>query len=184
MCCPPGLPGTIHLGCIVSMMPHFVFGAVVLRKFGYRLWEKRVMGLSCLFAFIAFIVVEGDVTANGMSFYTADSSIRAFGSFGSGACFFLRPIVGLLGAVGVMTLIRLVFDVVPFISCVAKIGTLTLGIYIFHLWPLQRLRCIAWIGSSRLSVVVTAIAMLLVFSLATWLLMEKTGRFRKWIWGK
>ena len=131
-----------------------------------------------------FIFFEGDVTTNGMSFYSADSSIRAFSSFDSSACSFLRPIVGMLGSVGVMTLVRMVFDAASFVGCVAKIGTLTLGIYIFHLWPLERLRGIAWIGSSRLSVVVTAIAMLLVFSLATWLLMEKTGRFRKWIWGK
>ena len=184
MCRPSSVPGTIHWGCLVSMMPHFIFGAIVLRKFGCRLWEKRMVGLSCLFAFIAFIFSEGDVAANGMSFYTADSTIRAFSSFDSGACFFLRPIVGLLGAIGVMTLIRLVFDIAPFISCVAKIGTLTLGIYIFHLWPLERLRSVAWVGSSRLSVAMTAIAMLAVFSVATWLLMEKTGRFRKLIWGK
>ena len=34
MCRPSVIPGTVHFGCIVSMMPHFVFGAVVLRKFG------------------------------------------------------------------------------------------------------------------------------------------------------
>ena len=166
------------------MMPHFVFGAVVLRKLGCRLWEKRMVGLSCLLLFIVFILVEGDVTSNGMSFYTADSTIRAFGSVDSCVCFFLRPIVGLLGSVGVMALIRLVFDAAPFIGSVAKIGTLTLGIYVFHLWPLERLRGVAWIGSSRFSVFVTAIVMLFFFSLVTWLLMEKTGRFRKLIWGK
>ena len=184
MCRPSSAPGAIHWGCLVSMMPHFVFGAIVLRKLGCHVWEKRMIGLSCLFAFIAFTLLEGDATSNGMSFYTADSTIRVFYSFDSGACFFLRPIVGLIGSIGVMALIRLGFDVAPFIGYVAKIGTLTLGIYIFHLWPLERLRGVAWIGSSRLSVVVTAITMLSVFSLVTWLLMEKTGRFRKLIWGK
>ena len=184
VCRPSGIHGVIHFGCLVSMMPHFVFGAVVLRKLDCRLWEKRMIGLPCLLLFIVFILVEGDVTSNGMSFYTADSTIRAFGSVDSCVTFFLRPLVGLLGSVGVMAFIRLVFDVAPFIGCVSKIGTLTLGIYIFHLWPLERLHGVAWIGSSRLSVVVTAIAMLSIASLATWLLMEKTGRFRKWIWGK
>ena len=119
-----------------------------------------------------------------MSFYTADSTIRTFGAFRSCVCFFLRPIVGIVGSIGVMYLIRIIFDVAPCVGRVAKVGTLTLGIYIFHLWPLERLRGIAWVGSSRWSVIVTSLAMLSVFSFVTWLLMEKTGRFRKLIWGK
>ncbi len=184
MCRPSYVHGNIHWGCVLSMMPHFTFGAIILRKFDNRLWEKRKIGLFCLVVFIAFVLLEGDVELNGMSFYTADSSIRTFGSFKSGVCFFLRPIVGILGSIGVMALIRMVLDIVPSLIWMAKIGTLTLGIYIFHLWPLGRLRGITWVGSSRLSVVVTSFLMLSIFACIPWLLMEKTGRFKKWIWGK
>ena len=183
MCRPSFMPGNIHWGCLIGMMPHFAFGAIVLRKFGYRLWENRKVGMFCFILFMLFVLLEGDVELNGMSFYTADSSIRTFSSLESGVCFFLRPIVGLLGSIGVMTLLRIAFDVAPFLRCVAKIGTLTLGIYIFHLWPLGRLRCVEWVGSGCLSVIATSLIMLLFFSLVTWLLMEKTGRFKKWIWG-
>lgn len=176
--------GAIHFSCILSMMPHFVFGAVVLRKFGFRLWENRKIGIPCLVAYIAFVLLEGDVNVNGMSFYTADSTISVLGAFRSCVCFFLRPIVGIVGSIGVMSLIKIIFDIAPWVGSVAKIGTLTLGIYIFHLWPLEHLRGIAWVGSSRWSVMATSFAMLSIFSLVTWLLVEKTGRFRKCIWGK
>ena len=181
---PSFIPGNIHWGCLINMMPHFAFGAIVMRKFGFRLWEHRKLGLLCFVAFVVFVLLEGNVESNGMSFYTSDSSIHALCSFKSRLCLFLRPIVGLIGSIGVMALLRVALDVAPSIRCVARIGTLTLGIYIFHLWPLGRLRSIAWVGSSRLSVVVTASMMLLIFSVGTWLLTEKTGRFKKWIWGK
>lgn len=183
MCLPLFMPEKIHYGCLTSMMPHFCFG-IVLRKFGVRLWEKKRVGLLCFMAFVCFTLVEGDVVTNGMSFYTADSTIRAFTSVRSSICFLLRPTIGLLGAIGVMSVIRIALDVAPFLSHISVIGRLTLGIYIFHLWPLERLRGIVWIGGSRMSVLLTSLAMLSIFSMVTWLLMEKTGRFRKWIWGK
>lgn len=184
MCLPLFVPGSIHWGCLTSMMPHFCFGAIVLRKFGLSLWENRKVGSLCFLAFLAVALLEGDVSTNGMSFYTADSSIRALSSARSCMCFLLWPTVGLLGAIGVMAMIRIALDVAPSLSRISVIGRLTLGIYIFHLWPLERLRGISWIGSCRMSVLLTSLAMLSVFSMVTWLLMEKTGRFRKWIWGK
>lgn len=143
MCRPSFVNGGIHFSCLLSMMPHFVFGAVVLRKFGLKVWENWKIGIPCLAAFVAFTLLEGDVEENGMSFYTADSTIRTFGSLKSCICFLLRPIVGILGSIGVMSLLRVMFDAIPFLGCIAKIGTLTLGIYIFHLWPLGRLRGVA-----------------------------------------
>ena len=184
MCLPLFMLGRIHWGCLTSMMPHFCFGAIVLRKYGHRLWENRMVGIICFVAFMSFVLLEGNVENNGMSFYTADSSISAFQSVRGSVCFVVRPVVGLMGAVGVMTLIKIALDTVPSLVGLAKIGTLTLGIYIFHLWPLRQLRSIAWIGSSWWSVTLTSIAMLSFFSIVTWLLMEKTGRFRKWIWGR
>lgn len=184
MCRPSCIHGDIHFSCILNMMPHFVFGAIVLRKYGYRLWENRMLGLISFAAFMSFVLFEGNVDNNGMSFYTADSSICAFQSVRGTVLLVARPVVGLLGSVGVMTLIKIALDAVPSLVCLGKIGTLTLGIYIFHLWPLRHIRGIAWVGSSRWSVVLTSIAMLSFFSLVTWLLMEKTGWFKKWIWGK
>ena len=184
ICRPPFMPGNIHWGCLIGMMPHFAFGAIVLRKLGCRSWENRKVGVFCFIVFISFVLLEGDVEQNGMSFYVADSSIRTFRTVESSICFFLRPIVGLLGSIGVMSLLRIAFDVVPFLGRIAKIGQLTLGIYIFHLWPLGRLRDFALVGRNWWSVTMTSLAMLLVFSFVTWLLMEKTGRFRKWIWSK
>ena len=184
MCRPTTISGEKHFASIVSMMPHYLFGAIVLREFDIRIWENRIIGMMCCLAFITFVFLEGNVDINGMSFYTADSSVHAFCSLKSGICFFLRPLVGLIGSIGVMSLIRIAFDYIPMLKKISKIGTLTLGIYIFHLWPLRQLRKVAWVGSSRLNVILTAIVLMFVFSFVTWVLMEKTGRLRKWIWGK
>ena len=131
-----------------------------------------------------FVVLEGNVDANGMSFYTADSTINCFRSLRGALTFLLRPIVGVVGVFGVMTAVRILLDNFSIPSIVPKIGTLTLGIYIFHLWPLNRLRGVEWVGSGKFSVMVAAIGLLLVFSVLTWVLTEKVGRFRIWIWGK
>ena len=184
MCRPSFIHGDIHFSCLLNMMPHFVFGAIVLRKCGCRLWENRMLGVVCFVAFMFFVLLEGNVDNNGLSFYTADSSISTFQSVRGTFCFIAMPILGLLGTVGVMTLIKIALDAVPSLGGLAKMGTLTLGIYICHLWPWRQLRSIVWVGSSWWSVTLTSIAMLSFFSVLTWLLMEKTGRFRKWIWGK
>ena len=184
MCRPSCIHGDIHFSCLLNMMPHFVFGAVVLRKYGHRLWENKMLGVICFIAFMSFVLLEGNVDNNGMSFYTADSSVSVFRSVRGTVCFVARPVLGLLGSVGVMTLIKMALDAVPSLVGLAKIGTLTLGIYIFHLWPLRQLSGFAWVRSSWWSVTLTSIAMLSFFSIVTWLLMEKTGRFRKWIWGR
>jgi len=184
VCRPEEIPGRVHFGCLVSMLPHYVFGAIVLKRLNRRVWENWRIGVLCLSLFIAFVLLEGDVAVNGMSFYTADSTARAFWTLRGAMTFVLRPLVGLLGSIGVMWCVWMLIKIAPFFVCFAKIGTLTLGIYIFHLWPLERLRGIAWIGSSAWSVSLTSIVGLAFFSLLTWLLMEKTGRFKKWIWGK
>ena len=184
MCRPSYIHGDIHFACLLNMMPHFVFGAIVLRKYRYHFWENRVWGVISFVTFMSFVLLEGNADNNGMSFYTADSSISAFRSARGAACFVARPVLGLLGSVGVMSLIKIALDAVPSLVGLAKIGTLTLGIYIFHLWPFRQLRSIAWVGSSWWSVALTSIAMLSIFSVVTWFLMERTGRFRKWIWGK
>ena len=57
MCRPSIVKGGIHFSCLISMMPHFVFGAVVLRKFGLRLWENWKIGIPCLIAYVAFVLL-------------------------------------------------------------------------------------------------------------------------------
>lgn len=178
--------GKIHFSCLVNMLPCFLFGAVVLRRAGKRLWESRPIGLACFICFVLFVAFEGNVSTNGMSFYTADVSAEALKNIRNGVTFFLRPLVGIIGSIGVMFVIRMALDRFPRLSVMAPLGTMTLGIYIFHLRPIEWLRtsgCLAHVRS-LLVVFLVAIGLLMLSFAITWALTRKVGRFSKLIWGK
>lgn len=80
----PTSAGAIHCSSIVNMLPCFLFGAIVLRKYAIKFWESRIVGLGALAFFLAFTALEGNVHTNGMSFYSADVSYHAFANVRGG----------------------------------------------------------------------------------------------------
>lgn len=180
----PTTAGTIHCGCIVNMLPCFLFGALVLRKLSLKLWESKLVGLGSLAIFLAFVALEGNVHTNGMSFYNADVSYRALANVRGGVTFMLRPIIGIIGSIGVMSLLRLALDCCPRLNILAPLGTMTLGIYIFHLWPLERLKAMNGLVTGYFSLVMVTLGLLTISAFVTWVLTKKIGKCAKFIWGK
>lgn len=178
--------GQIHFSCLINMLPCFLFGALVLRRAGRRLWDSRVIGLVCFAIFVLFVMLEGDVRTNGMNFYTADISASALKCVRNDITFILRPLAGVIGSIGVMAIIRIILDYYPRVAILAPLGTMTLGIYIFHLRPLEWMKTIGYLkfDPSCFIVVLMAVGLLAVSTFATWILTKKIGRFSKLIWGK
>ena len=178
--------GQIHFSCLVNMLPCFLFGALVLRRAGKRLWESRVVGLVCFAIFMLFIMFEGNVHTNGMSFYKADISAAALKCVRNDITFILRPAMGIIGSIGVMALIRFILDCCPRVAILAPLGTMTLGIYIFHLRPLEWLKTVDYLKRepSWAIVVLIAVGLFAVSTSVTWILTKKIGRFSRLIWGK
>ena len=151
-----------------------------------------MIGSLSLVVFLLVVFLEGDASKNGMSFYSGDSSWRAFLCWQSAVTFFARPIVGVAGSIGFMWGVKrilsdalMVRSLNVVVAVLAKGGTLTLAIYLLH----QKL--LAWsvgicpeLAATRLNMLATA---LVLFSFC-WIVSEVTVNrisfTRKWIWGK
>ena len=187
----PDYQGIVYKLSLRHMFPYFVIGAM-FRSLDIRLWENNWIGLLSLLAFLLYAFFAGDASKNGMSFYTADSSWRAFLSWRSGVTFFARPVVGVLGSIGFMWGIKRILSVAlpvksvtALVDVLAKGGTLTLAIYLLH----QRL--LSWsvavcpeLVADKLRVIVTSIGLFTTCWILSEITVNRIPFARKWIWAK
>lgn len=125
----------LHLGDVLHMLPYFAFGVLVLKPF--NLYKKWAVAIPCGIFFLLVIFFEGDVRANGMSFYwvpvdwqTVIADRRLF------LCFWARSVVGITGGVFMLYVTERVLNVLPLLSYLAVFGTTSLGVYVMHEWPM------------------------------------------------
>lgn len=175
----PCLNGVWQMHGVRAMMPHFLFGAFVLRR--WNVWRNWRIGLPCLVAFLAGVFLQGDILMNGLSFYKGETSWRAF--FADGYMFPLyltRLINGVVGSVGAMWLLYVLVEKLSLMRALAPLGTTSLGVYILHQWLLARIPS-GWFsgidGVILLSFLLFGICHL--FVAAT----RKIEFFRRFLWG-
>lgn len=133
-----GLEGIWHMGNVRAMVPFFLVGAYVLRK--WALWEIPRVGCVCLLLYFAGVVLQGDIHQNGLSFYTGDTTFVGIKADARNLILFIGRLVnGFVGSVGVMWLVFFALKRVKSIEVLAHFGTTTLGVYLLHQWILERL---------------------------------------------
>lgn len=187
----PHWRGIGFMNAVRAMLPLFVAG-VMLRRYGLRLWERDLVGIACCAVFMCVVLLERDAREIGMSFYHADTTWRAFCNISSAATFFARPILGFLGSVGFLWLVKKVVDCLMMTTVtnrmlmfLAKGGELTLAIYLPHQWIMSRVVA-AWpnIVSARSGVVLLAFVLFIgVWGLGE-ITVNRVSFTRKWVWGK
>ena len=142
------LKGVWYIGNVRAMLPHFLFGLFVLRK--WPLWKNRLLGAICLLAYLIFVVTSNSFRLNGLSFYTGATDWSSFVAEPINiVLLFARTLLGFVGSVGIMWLICEIVCKFPDVGILlSPLGKTTLGVYIFHQWILAR--CVEYlpIGSS------------------------------------
>ena len=153
--------GLLHIPALRNMLPYFLVG-MILKHLSFSPWQSHFYGGCGLALFLLVVVVEGDVSKNGMGFYWVDSSWRAvFASAHGLITFILRPVVGVIGAIGVMYGLRQVLTKFPKMSCCAIIGRYTICIYLLHFWIMELIieawpsLQFSWLNAFLLSVFLT-----------------------------
>ena len=175
--------GLFRVCAVRDMLPYFLLGHL-FREWDFRPWTKR-LGLASLLLFLIFIVLEGDVKSNGMAFYWADSSWRGvFSSYRGFATWILRPVVGVLGSIGVMWVLQKVVANISVASKIAKIGEYTIGIYLLHQWILDRLLHVPCLFSSWMHVLICSVVLMLFCCLVTKITIDQKGFLRRFVWGR
>lgn len=177
----PCLKGVWYVSDVRAMLPHFVFGVFVLRK-----WEVRRdwrVGLPCLLVYLLGVVFQGNIHDNGLGFYGQDTTWFAFVKdpalvlqYGA------RVANGIIGSVGIMWILQFVMDRFDAMKRLAPFGTTTLGIYILHQWILARIaeaKCYS--GSVVVVLFWSGIIFLFCHYLTWWT--KKIRILRRWMWG-
>lgn len=132
------------VSCLRSMFPYFLIGSF-LRRSNVRPWEWKWLSIAFGVIFVSVVLVEGDARECGMSFYRAETSWSAFGSWNSCLTLFARPIVGIMGSLSFMWLVKIAVDAAQKLTVgratvgfLSKGGGLTLAIYLLHQWILKQ----------------------------------------------
>lgn len=125
------------MGEALHMYPYFIFGAFILCK--WEVYRNDVIAVACGLFFIAVIVLEGDITRNGMGFYWASLDLHDILTRYGLACFIGRTMVGVAGTVFLLWLTTFLCAKIPAIGLLGQFGTTTLGVYVMHEWPLAEL---------------------------------------------
>lgn len=135
-----------------AMLPHFLLGVFVLRR--WPLWKDWRIGLACALIFVTGVCLQGDICVNGLSFYKGATTWKAFLSDGHALLFYVvRLMNGMVGSLGMMWLLWLLMERFSALTKLAAFGTTTLGIYVLHQWFLARIVDLGWMGSSIYQVV-------------------------------
>ena len=181
-CSLPFLTGVWHIGNVRAMLPHFVFGMIVLRK--WPLWKSRWIGAICLLAYMIVVVTSNSFRLNGLSFYNGATEWQAFFAEPINIIFlFIRILLGFVGSVGVMWIICEIVCQFPRVGIwIAPMGKTTLGVYILHQWILAR--CVEYIpiGTSFVSTLCLAFVLFVVCHFITRAL-KLTSWQRRIVWG-
>ena len=138
------------------------------------------------------VLLEGDARECGMSFYRAETSWRAFGSLNSAMTLFARPVVGVMGSLSFMWLVKLAVDMTQtstagraVVGFLAKGGGLTLAIYLLHQWILKQVVALyPQFVDTRSGVLLLSVVLFCSVWFLADLTMNRVVFLRKWMWGR
>lgn len=133
----PFIKGMWHAENVRAMLPFYLFGAFVLKR--WEVWRDWRWGVPCLVVYLIVVVFQGNIWSNGLCFYNADTTWRAFVQDGRCFLFYVERIVnGAVGCVGVMWLLKVLCEKCLAVARLAPLGMTTLWVYILHQWLLDR----------------------------------------------
>lgn len=122
----------------IHMFPYFAFGLLVLRTTPW--WRSNMLSILSGIVFLSIVFLEGDSAENGMNFWNASTYWRAIFLDRHGLlCLIARTVVGITGSVFVLWTVDLALRLVPQLSTFAVFGTTSLGVYVLHEWPMEKL---------------------------------------------
>ena len=181
-CLLPFVTGVWHIENVRAMLPHFLFGLFVLRK--WSLWKNRVLGTISLLAYLIIVFASNSFRQNGLSFYDGATDWSDFLAEPFNIVLLLvRIVIGFVGSIGILWLIYEIVQNVQKIGCfLATLGKTTLGVYILHQWILAR--CVDYlpIGASFGATLSLAIVLFVICHGIT-LLLKRTRWLRLMVWG-
>lgn len=126
-----------------AMLPSFVFGAFVLRR--WELWKDWKIGVGCLSVYALGVMFQGDITQNGLSFYVMPTTwVAVISDWKAMPLYLARILNGILGSVGVMWLLYVLCGKFKVVTRFAFLGMTTLWVYILHQWLLDRVVGCGW----------------------------------------
>ncbi len=179
------------VSCLRSMFPYFLIGSF-LRRSNVRPWEWKWLSIVFGVIFVSVVLVEGDARECGMSFYRAETSWSAFGSWNSCLTLFARPIVGIMGSLSLMWLVKIAVDAAQKLTVgratvgfLSKGGGLTLAIYLLHQWILKQVVALyPQFVDTRSGVLLLSVVLFCSVWLLADLTMNRVVFLRKWMWGR
>lgn len=122
-----------YVGCVVNMISFYWFGFLLLPKILNRRRLFSAMAILGGGALIWVTYFYGNVATNGMSFYW-DRLDVFHPQFEKALNMVMRFVVGTLGSLSVIWLLKLVSDRVSWCARLAFLGRETLGIYFLQGW--------------------------------------------------
>lgn len=129
----------LRISNVLDMLPYFVFGLYFLRK--YEFYKKLYVGVLCGLFYMAVVLLEGNITTNGMGFYWVSKDWHVvINDRHLLFCFFARTFVGIAGTIFLLWIVEMILKLIPRLSCLAVFGSTTLGIYVMHEWPLVQIK--------------------------------------------
>lgn len=150
------VPSIWYMNYVRSLMPYMFFG-MWLRKHDNLLVNNWFCSC-CLVLFFGVIICEGNVHANGMSFYGVDSSGWSFlMSWRAIGLAIARWITGIIGVLGTIWVVRLFSAHFSFSGKLARLGTTTLGVYLLHHWILDRIPVLEFLRAPYFVLIVSVV---------------------------
>lgn len=116
---------------IIAMLPSFAVGAIYLERIlAAKLFKPITISIGLVY--ILFCLMEGNSTTNGLNFYHSRFDISDF-SFLSLGLVFVRHIIGVAGAIGMIGILNALSEMMPHVvDKVSTLGCFTLEIYYLH----------------------------------------------------
>ena len=143
----PLLSKPTQMNSVRAMLPFFVFGAFVLRR--WAIWKIWYCGSTCLFLYLLLVVFQGNIWQNGLSFYSEQTTWSFFLQHPvSIFLYLLRLLNGIMGSIGMMWLLHEGMKRLCHIRLCAPFGKTTLWVYILHAWLLARVVDLGWYNQS------------------------------------
>lgn len=178
----PSVSGMWHGANVREMLPHFCFGALVLRR--WESWKNWKVGAGCLLLYLITVAVPNGATSNWRSFYGQPSTWAAFLHDGRLAVFYLARLAnGMIGTLGIMWLFQVAVERSNLVARLAPLGRTTLGVYLLHHWLLMRVVDVGW-GVPFIGYVILWTGILFVVCHHLVALTKRPVWCRRMIWGE
>lgn len=178
----PHLPqGVFHVNYLALVYPFFVCGMLMFDRM-YRVGNG--VGLACLIVYLVVVFCGGSWESNGLGLYTVVMPGLQFVCTPRAILLTCcRWIVGISGIVGIVWLLRKIWDIVPQLHAIATLGETTLGVYILHEWIIKRLVDCSILPAPRFKILIIAIMLLIVCHCVvkiSW----RSLIINRWLWGR